>query len=47
LVTLGLVLDGSGFPRKSQIFPGNASEPQSLQTMLEGLEGRTGINRDT
>ena len=42
LVTLGLVLDGSGFPRKSQIFPGNASEPQTLQTMLEGLEGRTG-----
>ena len=42
LVTLGLVLDGSGFPRKSQIFPGNASEPQTLQTMLEGLEGRIG-----
>ena len=34
LVTLGLVLDGSGFPRKSQIFPGNASEPQTLKTML-------------
>lgn len=42
LVTLGLVLDGSGFPRKSQIFPGNASEPQTLQIMLEGLEGRAG-----
>ena len=42
LVTLGLVLDGSGFPRKSQIFPGNASEPQTLQTMLEGLEGQSG-----
>jgi transposase len=42
LVTLGLVLDGSGFPRKSQIFPGNASEPQTLQIMLEGLEGRPG-----
>ncbi|WP_428355383.1 IS1634 family transposase [Methyloprofundus sp.] len=42
LVTLGLVLDGSGFPRKIQIFPGNASEPQTLQTILEGLEGRTG-----
>ncbi|WP_263458937.1 transposase [Bathymodiolus platifrons methanotrophic gill symbiont] len=42
LVTLGLVLDGSGFPRKSQIFPGNASEPQTLQIMLEGLEERTG-----
>jgi len=42
LVTLGLVLDGSGFPRKSQVFPGNASEPQTLQTMLKGLEGRPG-----
>ena len=42
LVTLGLVLDGSGFPRKSKIFPGNASEPQTLRTMLEGLNGRSG-----
>ena len=42
LVTLGLVLDGSGFPRKSQIFPGNASEPETLQLMLQGLEGRSG-----
>ena len=41
LVTLGLVLDSSGFPRKSKIFPGNASEPQTLQTMLEGLGGST------
>jgi len=42
LVTLGLVLDSSGFPRKSQIFPGNASEPQTLQSMLENLGGRAG-----
>jgi len=42
LVTLGLVLDGSGFPRTSKIFPGNASEPQTLQTMLDGLDGRSG-----
>lgn len=42
LVTLGLVLNGSGFPRKSQIFPGNASEPETLQLMLQGLEGRSG-----
>lgn len=42
LVTLGLVLDGSGFPRKSQIFSGNASEPTTLQEMLEGLGGRQG-----
>jgi len=41
LVTLGLVLDGSGFPRTSKIFPGNASEPQTLQIMLEGLEAST------
>jgi len=42
LVTLGLVLDGSGFPRKSHLFPGNVSEPQTLQKMLEKLEGRAG-----
>ncbi|MFB6261564.1 MAG: IS1634 family transposase, partial [Thiohalorhabdaceae bacterium] len=37
LVTLGLVLDGSGFSRSSRIFPGNASEPATLQTMIEQL----------
>lgn len=42
LVTLGLVLDGSGFPRKSRVFPGNASEPQTLQTMLTELDGQSG-----
>ena len=40
LVTLGLVLDGDGFPLGSQIFPGNASEPSTLKTMLEGLQGK-------
>jgi transposase len=39
LVTLGLVLDGSGFPRNSQVFEGNASEPATLQTMLASLAG--------
>jgi transposase len=38
LVTLGLVLDGSGFPRASRIFPGNASEPETLETMLTALQ---------
>ena len=42
LVTLGLVLDGSGFPRKSRIFPGNASEPETLETMLTGLQATPG-----
>ena len=37
LVTLGLVLDGSGFPRKSRIFTGNVSEGDTLKTMLTGL----------
>ncbi|MCP5019596.1 MAG: IS1634 family transposase, partial [Ketobacter sp.] len=37
LVTLGLVLDGSGFPRKSRIFPGNVTEGDTLERMLAGL----------
>lgn len=40
LVTLGLVLDGNGFPVGSQVFPGNASEPATLKTMLDGLHGQ-------
>lgn len=35
LVTLALVLDGSGFPKKSQIFKGNVSEASTLEKMLE------------
>jgi len=37
LVTLGLVLDGSGFVRRSQTFAGNVSEPGTLWSMLAGL----------
>ena len=40
LVTLGLVLDGNGFPLGSQVFPGNASEPATLALMLGGLQGK-------
>ncbi len=40
LVTLGLVLDGDGFPLGSQVFPGNASEPATLELMLNGLQGK-------
>ncbi|RLA43398.1 MAG: IS1634 family transposase [Gammaproteobacteria bacterium] len=42
LFTLGLVLDGSGFPRASEFFAGNASEPDTLQAMLAGLNSRPG-----
>jgi transposase len=42
LITLGLVLDGSGFPRTSEFFPGNASEPETLEVMLTRLNSRKG-----
>ena len=42
LVTLGLVLNGDGFPRKSELFAGNASEPVTLQQMLQDLQAAVG-----
>jgi hypothetical protein len=41
LVTLGLVLDGSGFVRRSEVFAGNVTEGQTLETMLAGLNAPT------
>jgi transposase len=40
LVTLALVLDGSGFPRRSEVFAGNASEPKTLAEMLGTLQDK-------
>jgi len=37
LVALGMILDGSGFPKKSDIFPGNIGEPKTLQKIIESL----------
>ncbi len=37
LVTLGLVLDGSGFVRRSQTFDGAVTEGTTLDGMLQGL----------
>jgi transposase len=42
LVTLALVLDGSGFTRRSRIYPGNVSEPATLQQMVEQLRSPLG-----
>jgi hypothetical protein len=42
LVTLGLVLDGSGFVRRSQTFAGNVSEPGTLVSLLTGLGAPAG-----
>lgn len=42
LVTLGLVLDGSGFVRRSKTFAGNVSEGTTLAGMLSGLRAPPG-----
>ena len=42
LVTLGLVLDGSGFVRRSEVFEGNAAEGKTLEQMLKELEAPVG-----
>jgi len=43
LVTLGLTLDSSGFIKQSKIFPGNISEPKTLQAMLNTLKIKKGM----
>lgn len=40
LVTLALVLDSSGFPKKSEVYEGNISEPKTLSQMIQRLEGK-------
>jgi len=42
LVTLGLILDGSGFVRRSKMFEGNVSEAKTLEEMLQGLDAPAG-----
>jgi len=45
LVTLGLVLDGSGFPKRSKVFKGNAVESKTLAEMIGALDHQPD-NRD-
>ena len=40
LLTLGLVLDASGFVRRSQVFAGNVREHHTLAQMLDALNAR-------
>ena len=42
LLTLGLVLDGQGFVRRSEVFAGNVGEGGTLQGMLTGLGAPAG-----
>ena len=37
LVTLGLVIDGDGFPKRSEVFAGQVSEHQTLESMVTDL----------
>lgn len=39
LITLGLVTDEMGFPKRSQILKGNVSEPKTLLSMIQALQG--------
>ena len=42
LLTLGLVLDGSGFVRRSEVFAGAVSEDTTLAPMLDALQAPKG-----
>ena len=42
LLTLGLMLDASGFVRRSQVFAGNLREHRTLAGMLEALQAPAG-----
>lgn len=38
LITLALIIDEDGFPKRSQVLPGNASEPESLRGFLDAYK---------
>ena len=40
LITIGLVVDEQGFPKKSCFFAGNQSEPETLKEMIFKLAGK-------
>jgi transposase len=40
LLTLGLVLDMQGFPKKSRIYEGNIGEATTLEAMIKGLSDK-------
>jgi transposase len=46
-VTLARVLDSSGFPKRSEVFEGNVSEPKTLERMLQRLSAAPGADGPT
>lgn len=47
LVTLGLVLDADGFPKRSKVFAGNISEPKTLKEMIQNLSSNIPLIKPT
>ncbi|HNQ43927.1 MAG TPA: IS1634 family transposase, partial [Candidatus Cloacimonadota bacterium] len=45
LLTLGLVLDEMGFPKRSKVMEGSVSEPGTLKSMIDGLHCETGFQK--
>lgn len=45
LVTLGLVLDAEGFPKRSNVFDGNVSEPKTLEGMIKDLSAENSLKK--
>jgi len=41
LVTLALVLDADGFPKRTEVFPGNTGEPGTLKEIISSLSPET------
>jgi transposase len=46
-VTLALVLDGSGFPKRSEVLAGNVSEPETLEKLLQQLSSASAATAPT
>ncbi len=46
LISLGVLLDGSGFPRRTKILPGNISEPSTLKDMLSDMNPNATVIMD-
>jgi transposase len=47
LVTMGVVMNEHGFLHRTSIFPGNASEPKTLKTMIEKLSVHQSLFKPT
>ncbi|HSN65184.1 MAG TPA: IS1634 family transposase [Fusibacter sp.] len=47
LVTMGLVMNEYGFLNRTSILPGNASEPQTLEKMIESLSAHQNLFKPT